>query len=250
MKYLIINADDYNLTDNVSRGIIDACNKGIVTSTTIMVNTEGFEKNLKFLSEYPISVGIHFNLTYGTPLCNPGDIPNLVGEDGKFIRNFQIITDIEKQILLEIELQYNRFLEAGLKPSHFDSHHHIHARPELKNIFFDFALNKNLSMRSRGLAHKHECKEKNIRTADFFCEDFYGKNVTLAYLENILKNLKEGITEIMCHPGYSDNFLKKRSSYTDNREKELEILTEPKILKLIEELDIKLISYRELKSEK
>ena len=119
--------------------------KRIVTSTTVMVNIPGFDKNLNLLLNSSISIGIHFNLTFGEPVCR--DVPDLVNKQGKFSRNFQIGQEHISQVLKEIDAQYNRFLDSGIKPSHFDSHHHVHTGTELKNIFFDFACKKNLPMR-------------------------------------------------------------------------------------------------------
>jgi len=242
MKYLIVNADDYNLTEGVSLGIIEAFNKGIVTSTTAMVNIPDFERNLN--SPLNSSTGIHFNLTSGEPVCQ--NVPALVNSEGKFNRNFHIEPENISQVLMEIEAQYNRFLDSGIKPSHFDSHHHIHTKSELKDLFFDFACKKNLPMRSRRGLHQKETSSKHIKTPDYFYENFYGECANLTTMEDILKNLKDGVNEIMCHPGYNSLSLEKISSYGANREKELSVLTDPEILKLVDELHIKLINYWQL----
>jgi predicted glycoside hydrolase/deacetylase ChbG (UPF0249 family) len=244
MKYLIVNADDYNLTEGVSLGIMEAFDKGIVTSTTFMVNIPDGDKNLKLLLNSSISAGIHFNLTLGEPLCK--DVPAIINNEGRFNRQFHIESEDISQVLLEIDAQYNRFLEYGIKPSHFDSHHHVHTRPELKNIFFDFACKKNLPMRSRSVIHKDETSAWHIKTPDYFYENFYGESADFLTMENILKNLKDGVSELMCHPGYNSNFLEDISSYTDNREKELSVLTDPEILKLVDYLGIKLIGYSDI----
>lgn len=244
MKYLIVNADDYNLTEDVSRGIIEASRKGIVTSTTVMVNIPGFDKTIDLLLNSSISAGIHFNLTFGEPLC--GDVPGLVNKEGRFNRRFEIEPEHISQVVREIDAQYNRFLGSGIKPSHFDSHHHVHTKPELKKIFFDFAREKNLPMRSRSELHKDETTALNIKTADYFYENFYGDRATVSTMEYILKHLKDGVSEIMCHPGYNSDSLEGISSYNNTREKELSVLTAPEILKLVDELHIKLINYEQL----
>ncbi len=244
MKYLIVNADDYNLTEDVSHGIIEASCKGIVTSTTVMVNIPGFDKTLDLLLNSSISAGIHFNLTFGEPLCD--DVPGLVNKEGRFNRRFEIEPEHISQVVKEINAQYNRFIDSGIKPSHFDSHHHVHTKPELKKIFFDFAREKNLPMRSRAGLHKDETSALNIKTPDYFYENFYGDQATVCTLEYILKNLKDGVSEIMCHPGYNSASLEGISSYNNTREKELSVLTAPEILKLVDELHIKLINYEQL----
>jgi predicted glycoside hydrolase/deacetylase ChbG (UPF0249 family) len=41
VKQLIVNADDFGLTENVNRGILDAHRQGIVTSTTLLSEWNG-----------------------------------------------------------------------------------------------------------------------------------------------------------------------------------------------------------------
>jgi len=246
MKYLIVNADDYNLTEGVSKGIIASA--GIVTSTTCMTNMPDFEKNLLLLNKCNISPGIHFNLTCGRPLSNPEKIPALIDNQGNFMKNLSIFDnkDISSQVFLEIDSQYNKFINSGITPGHFDSHHHVHGRPGIKDIFIEYAFKKNLPMRSINGIHRDDIIKKGIKTANSFHDGFYGNNVNYDYLRDLLLNLPDGINELMCHPGYSDKALERISSYSHNRQTEISILTDKKIMELIKELNIKLINYRDI----
>jgi len=248
MKYLIVNADDYNLTEGVSRGIADSFLKGIVTATTFMANLPILPENIKLLSDLELKAGIHFNLTYGKPLCSKEDVTDLTDERGYFFRHFagSSCKNIDNQIFMELTAQYNRFLDCGLIPSHFDSHHHIHSRPELRKIFFAFAREKKMPMRSLNGEHRIEVKQENIVTPEYFYDGFYGEEATLSNLLGILHSLPEGVSELMCHPGYTDTALGNISSYSENREKELKILTHPEIMDFIAEKNIKLINYFDL----
>src|SRR5256712_3264171 len=85
MKQLIVNADDFGLTEQVSRGILDAHREGIVTSTTLMANGGAFDAAVTLARRSPpLSVGVHLHLTQGAPLSPPSKIPTLVDGRGRF----------------------------------------------------------------------------------------------------------------------------------------------------------------------
>ena len=53
IKRLIVNADDYGLSEGVCLGILKAHRDGILTSTTCMMNMENIEKYLEMTKDYP-----------------------------------------------------------------------------------------------------------------------------------------------------------------------------------------------------
>ena len=68
-KYLIVNADDFGLTPSVCEGILDAHEKGIVSSTTSFVNRKISKTTLKHAKLFKnLGIGIHLNITTGAPL--------------------------------------------------------------------------------------------------------------------------------------------------------------------------------------
>ena len=68
-KYLIVNADDFNLTEGVTRGILDGHRRGIITSTTVMVNLPGLAVSRDLARQTPgLGLGLHVNLTLGAPV--------------------------------------------------------------------------------------------------------------------------------------------------------------------------------------
>ena len=90
LKYLIVNADDYGLDEDINRGIILAYSKGIVTSTTILANGEAFFPGVHALKENPgLGVGIHLTLVNGKSISPPNEIPSLIKGDGEFFRSYQ-----------------------------------------------------------------------------------------------------------------------------------------------------------------
>ena len=90
---LIVNADDFGLTDGVTYGILDAMKNGIVTSTTMMVNTPGTVKAATIARENPeLAVGLHSNISLGCPLTDGASLtengmflkPSVIGSDERY----------------------------------------------------------------------------------------------------------------------------------------------------------------------
>src|SRR5262249_40646690 len=85
MKKLIVNADDFGLTESVNRGVLEAHHRGILTSATLMANGAAFESAVALARAAPrLGVGVHLNLSEGRPVSDPGSVPSLVDERGPF----------------------------------------------------------------------------------------------------------------------------------------------------------------------
>src|SRR5436305_6104448 len=62
-RHLIVNADDLGLSDGVNAGIAEACDKGIVTSASLMVRQPAAEAGAAWAGGRPgFSLGIHVDL--------------------------------------------------------------------------------------------------------------------------------------------------------------------------------------------
>ncbi|MBA3075615.1 MAG: ChbG/HpnK family deacetylase [Anaerolineae bacterium] len=87
-KRLIVNADDYGHTRGVSQGIRLAHLRGIVTSTTAMMNYPGAVDDLRMaVKECPrLGLGLHLVLTSGRPVLPAEKVPDLVNLEGKFYK--------------------------------------------------------------------------------------------------------------------------------------------------------------------
>jgi predicted glycoside hydrolase/deacetylase ChbG (UPF0249 family) len=132
MRKLIVNGDDFGFNREITDGIIECHTKGILTSTTLMVNMPAVEYAVEEGKKYPnLSVGIHLNLTQGRPLSAIEKIPALVGSDGNFKNQnemFKLANRLRlpsEQVERELSAQIERFLSFGITPTHSDSHHHI-----------------------------------------------------------------------------------------------------------------------------
>jgi predicted glycoside hydrolase/deacetylase ChbG (UPF0249 family) len=220
MKYLIVNGDDFGASRGINRGIIEAHRYGILTSTSLMVNRPWSEEAALLSRAVPdLSVGLHIHL------MSEGKNPT---------------ADHNGSCRAELHRQFSGFQELmGRPPTHLDSHHNIHRDPRLLPHFLDLARQYGLPLREHSPAR--------------YFSKFYGRWGGETHLEQIsveilmwmLKTeIREGITELSCHPGCVDPDF--RSCYSGERESELQTLCDPIIRQVLEEQHIQLVSFRDL----
>ncbi|MEK3916393.1 carbohydrate deacetylase [Paenibacillus sp. FSL H7-0331] len=239
-KYLIINADDFGLSQSINQGIIEAYHAGTVSSTTLMCNMPGFQDAVTLAKKTTsLGVGLHFNLTYGKPLANQQKVSSLVNPKGVFSKDRSKWT--EAHIITELEAQFKRFIASGLYPTHLDSHHHIHIDSELVyRALKDLSIRLQIPMR----LHPLIIEDRQIfRSSDYLILDTYDTNDGVDRLIRYLDHLPDGITELMCHPGYVDDDVRAYSVWTDGRAKELHVFTNQRIVEKLSELDIQLVNF-------
>lgn len=233
------------MTKGVNLGIIEAYKNGIVTSSTLMTNMKECEHALKLIKDNPgLGIGIHLVLTSGKPINI--NVPSLVNEDGYFrsmndLSVYGKVEDIKKEFKSQIE----KFYSFGLKATHIDSHHHVHGIDNIYPIVLE--LSKQYGIPIRNVNNKRLSELKEFKTTEYFSDEFYGKNISIEYLEEILNKAKEWESvEIMSHPAYIDYELYNISSYNRERAKELFILTSSKVRDFIKYKGIQLISYQNI----
>jgi len=265
MKQLIINSDDYGRTPEISRGIREAHLRGVVTSTTCMMNIPTTADDIRVaLKEAPdLGLGVHLVLTMGGPLSAPESVPSIVDENENFFKYTPLIEHLPslnmEEVKAEWRAQIERFIQAaGRKPTHLDSHHHSsYFSPGLFRGMLELAREYDCAIRFPFTQVSSELEETarlvpdlirefNPRRPDVFFVDFYDETATREDLLNIINSVGEGTGEIMCHPGFVDEAFAKESVYNFQREQELRILTDPSIRQAIEAQDIKLITFADL----
>jgi len=146
---LIINADDFGLTKATNEAVLELANLSTISSTTVMVNMPYANEASKLLDINRIGIGLHFNLTQGSPISDPKLVPSLVNEDGSFF-NVKVFRDKIKNkeiqqtdILTELIAQHSLLEEIiGPKISHIDSHQDINKFGLINKALITFAEQK------------------------------------------------------------------------------------------------------------
>ncbi|HET9906033.1 MAG TPA: carbohydrate deacetylase [Anaerolineales bacterium] len=265
MKQLIINSDDYGRTPDISRGIRESHLNGVVTSTTCMMNIPTTAADVAIaLKETPaLGLGVHLVLTMGRPITG-GAGSSITDENGNFFKYVPFVENVPQMDMGEVKAEWRAQIEsfikaAGRKPTHLDSHHHSsYFAPKLFRGMLELAKEYDCAIRfpfthtiSSELeeTHKHVpqlIEEFNPRRPDAFLVDFYDQNATSEELLRLFNHVEDGTTEIMCHPGYVDDAFAQESTYNFQRERELKILTDPEIKKVIDATGIKLATFADL----
>jgi predicted glycoside hydrolase/deacetylase ChbG (UPF0249 family) len=277
---LIVNADDYGRAPGVSRGILQAHLEGIVTSTTVMINQPGVEAQLEEALACPgLGVGLHLVFTAWRPLLSPEAIPALVDDNGFFLDQHTLWAQAQQtptgQLRAELEAQVERFASlAGHLPDHLDCHHFVHLYPPFFQVYADLAARFRLPLRVpfppesdfrravktlpflegfphdlvRGMIATDSAllRARHLAHPGHFVSRFFGREaLTFEHLSTLLGGLPEGLSELMCHPGYDDPAL-AASSYRVEREIELALLTDPAVREWVTRLGIELVTFSEI----
>ena len=138
--HLLINADDFGVSDSVNHAINYCFNNNIIQRTTLLVNMDGTDSavDLSQKNGYADKVGLHLNLIEGTPLTEPikktAFCTNGVfnGQAMRQPRN-RFFLDSRTQNAVEIEMraQIEKYIGYGFTLLHIDSHQHTHTNPSI-----------------------------------------------------------------------------------------------------------------------
>jgi chitin disaccharide deacetylase len=213
MKWLIVTGDDVGMSRGINRGIIEAHREGILTSASLLVNGPASEEAAALARACPtLSLGLHLEV-------DPGHA---------------------EQVPAELERQLARFRQlAGAGPTHVDSHHDVHEDPRVLPHLLAWAQGAGVPVRAHGQAR---------RVSRFYGQWGGRTHPERIGVEGLLRlldaEIREGVTELVCHPGYVEPGF--RSSYAAEREVELRTLCNPGVREAIRARQIRLIGFRDL----
>ncbi len=266
MNRLIVNADDFGLTPGVNKAIVECYQRGVVTSATLMVNGRAAVEAALLAADNPgLGIGLHLNLTSGTPLMPPGNVSSLLDRDGAFpgMRQalWRLTTGRAKTDELEAEIraQIDRLVGLGIRPTHIDSHHHLHAHPRLRTLIrkicprHGITKTRGFHMSARSpkamavkMAAKLPAAGEALKTPDRFSgiEVMGDRDMAAAVRRELAK---PGDTlEFMCHPGYADEQLSGATSYNQPRQAELMRLLSAEFAAVIDAAGVQMASFAAL----
>lgn len=268
MKKLIINADDFGLTEGVNRAVIACHEAGVVTSTTLMVTAAAAGGAARLARAHPgLGVGLHLNLTAGPPAAAAADIKSLTGPGGEFPGLRAMLWRLtagrarRRELEREIGAQIALCRELGIEPTHVDSHHHLHAHPRLRRALALVCAREGIK-KARGYRMAPRSAKAvairlaaaasgggRLRTPERFAgiEAMGGRDMAQTLKNELAATPPGGAIEFMCHPGYADAELGRISSYSAPRQQELEALLSEAFQELVKSTrDARPVSFREL----
>lgn len=274
-RYLIVNADDFGLSEAVSRGVLEAHRHGILTSTTFMTTFPWAAEMAPLLREAPdLGVGVHLNLTTGEPVSPPETVPTLVTGEGRFSKSLlHLLTradlgEVRREWAAQIEKGMLLLEPLGRRPTHLDTHRYLQGHPAFAAIMIDLARTYQipavrclypgpdlaLTDMFRSWNPARLLVERYLRrSAETVSRSGLGcPSQTLAGdfdLPKLLRRLErvhEGVAELVSHPGHVDDRLRSLSSLQEHREEELAALTAPEARERAEQLGLTLVHFGHL----
>ncbi len=253
MVQFLLRADDLGYSEAVNYGIARTVEKGLIGSVGVMPNMPDAQHGLDLLKGMDVCLGQHTNICIGRPCADPSAVRSLLDEDGN-LKSSRLYREAWKkgecftvleEMVLEIEAQYQRFVElTGREPAYFEGH---------------AVLSRHLIEGLRIVAERHNLKFNHMFPGDE-TGDFGGAPVAACEMKsmepdyNPAQALKEAVAKartdmpniFVCHPGYLDEYLLNHSSLTVNRTKEVTMLCDPEIKKWLLEQNVQLIRYDDI----
>ena len=226
-KYLIVNADDFGLSEATNRGIVRAHEYGIVTSASLMVRQPAAADAAAYARRNPaLSVGLHL------------DVGEWAYRGGRWVAVYEVVpADDAEAVATEARRQLAVFRDlTGRDPTHLDSHQHAHRSPPLAGVAEELA-------REVGMPLRHVDQRVTYR-GDFYGQDGKGtpvpEAITSESLVALVRSLPVGVTELGCHPGEDAGL---DSSYRLERLAETRALCDPAVKAALAAEDVALVSF-------
>jgi predicted glycoside hydrolase/deacetylase ChbG (UPF0249 family) len=274
-RSVILCADDFGLADGVSRGIVELAEMGRLSATGAMTNMPGWRRAAPDLTlvRDRIAVGLHLNLTTGSPL---GPMPGLA-PSGRFPALKDLLPKALKRRLPAVEIaeeigrQIDAFVEAfGAAPAFVDGHQHVHVLPVIRPALIEalkargyagrvwlrdpsdkatailrrpIGRNKALIVKSlaRGFA-------RSARAAGFQMNKGFSGFAPLDLSVPVARVFEEAFSRlgshplVMCHPGYVDDELRALDPALESRVEELNYLKSDAFSGLLEQRGLMLVT--------
>ena len=229
-RAVIVNADDFGQSDGINRGIVEAHERGIVTSASLMVRWPAARAAAAYARGQPrLSVGLHV------------DLGESIYRAGEWIALYERV-DRQDPSAVEAEIRAQLALCRELlrrDPTHLDSHQHVHTEEPARSILDGIAREVGVPLRHRSARLRHDGRfYGQTRTGDPLTA-----GITPAHLVEMLGSLPDGVTEVACHPGFADDLV---TMYHAEREVELETLCDPAVRRAICDEGIALIGFADL----
>jgi len=236
---LIVNADDFGLTEGVNDAIFELNAAGALTSATLMATGKAFRHAVHgAFVQTSLNVGCHVVLVDGTPVLPHNQIPSLADANGfrstlgTFVKDLLRGRIRESEIEAEAAAQIARIQSSGITVTHLDTHKHTHMFPRalrpllraaclrgvtaIRNPFepawsvkasgpASFARSLQVTLlRTQRNYFRRAVSHAGLSTTDGAAGVLATGTLDAAALQRLLQAMPPGTWELVCHPGYDD----------------------------------------------
>jgi hopanoid biosynthesis associated protein HpnK len=280
-KRVIINADDFGLCAGVNKAVAQAHTEGVLTSATIMANMPAAAQAVEIAKKLPnLGVGVHLNLTEGTPLSKDACVDCLCDVEGRFAfspARLSLLSvaapKLRKAIRTELAAQIQSVVDNGLKPTHLDSHKHIHSFPSIFAIVCELAGQFNIPAvrwpfepkelsrtpwplpsqggRKRARLIRTMAKINYVQNSAFLKTDAllgvaHTGRIDVNFFRAVALYNSAPTAEVMTHPGFANGLDPAKTRLLQQRKVELQALCNEKTKQYFKDAGIKLVHYGQL----
>lgn len=267
-KLLIVHADDLGMAHSVNAATIKALGTGLVNSGSIMVPCPWLSEIAAFARANPqADLGLHLTLTsewtalrWG-PVSSRDKVSSLLDKDGYFPRlETEAAAQADpKEVEMEINAQIERARALGIQPTHLDSHMGtLYQNKALFEVFLRVARTQKLPVRvARTWFARADFLPSTLMADDVYIDRTLDINPTVApqdwakFYTDALKKLEPGVTEVIIHLASDD--AEMRAATTNHpdwgaawRQRDFDFFTSDAFRKVLQENNIKLITWREI----
>lgn len=281
---VVFHADDFGLTSAVNAGIVEAYERGVLRSTSLIVTAPGFEDAVARAKAAPgLDVGVHLTLVEEAPALPPERIPSLLS-GGRFWPTHGAVGQRwlsrrwrTGEACAELVAQLERYGATGLPASHYDGHQHLHLLPGVFARVAGEARRRGvrfvrttladplpggsppraavmIALRVLGgVAQAGAAAADRRSLVPFVTVGFLhaGGTLTRARLLDVLERMQRrqpnGIVEVMLHPGHADDATRRRYAHWHYQwENDFALLVDPKLPGELTRRGIEVSSFRAL----
>ena len=267
-KLLIVHADDLGMAHSVNAATIKAFETGLVNSGSIMVPCPWVSEIATYARANPqADLGLHLTLTsewtsfrWG-PVMSKDRVSSLLDKDGYFyLLETEAASHADpKEVELEITAQIERAKALGIQPTHLDSHMGtLYQNKALFEVFLRVARKYKLPVRiARDWFARADFLPELLKPEDVYIDRILDINTSVTatdwakFYSDAIKKLEPGVTEVVIHLAYDDAEMQGATFNHPNwgaawRQRDFEFFTSDAFRKLLQDNQIKLITWREL----
>jgi predicted glycoside hydrolase/deacetylase ChbG (UPF0249 family) len=284
-RTVIVTADDFGLAPEINVGIVEAHSRGLVTSTSLLMNAPATGQALELAkANSRLEIGLHLSLVEGYSLSGSGfslldqvkyfpEKPCLHRHWKTFIPRFVTGRIRLPELEMELRAQFEAFLSHFPSIPFMNGTQHLHLLPVIQDLVLRLACDyqvkwlrapysmisssahparsaytsvmKHLGRRLAAKAERH-----GIRTTDHFAGFDSSGSMNEEKFCYILSHSRPGLTEVMVHPGKECAFLKRQLPVgyaTFGWETELEATVSSKVKSVVQQQNIKISAFGQVR---